>query len=86
MAQVAPANCSVKLKQACTGGDGATRSRHRHYAPTVAALPHEEPVKMDELATEAGPDRTTDDSASAEGTLGATRHLRGEQHPPHATA
>jgi hypothetical protein len=39
---------------------------------------------MDEPANEAGADRPTEDSASAESGLGAARHLRGEQHPPHA--
>ena len=75
----------MKPEQTCNGGDRATRLGRRHYTPTSAALPHDDPDEMDELANEAGADRPTEDSASAESGLGAARHLRGEQHPPQAT-
>ena len=49
----------MSLWQTCNGGDRATRLRRRHYTPTVAALPQDDPDEMDELANEVAPDRPT---------------------------
>ena len=64
------ANCPMSLWQTCNGGARATRLRHRSYTPTFAALPHDDPDGMDELANEAGPVRPTSPWVPAEDGLG----------------
>jgi hypothetical protein len=76
----------MKLQHACNGGEKATRSRRRHYAPTAATSPQDDSAEMDELANEAGPDRPTGGFALAKDSLGSVRQLRGERCSSHATA
>ena len=81
----APAGYAMKLEQACNRGDGAARSRRRRRTDPEASIAKRCSEMLD-LANEADPDRPTDDSASAEDSLGSARQLRGEQYSPHATA
>ena len=51
----------------------------------LCSFAQDDPKGMDELANEAGPDRPTDDFASAKDSLGSAHQLRDEYHPAHAT-